>query len=173
MKFTNITLNGTSESGARSGQGLRRFEHHYVLDSGWALGTTADNVVNTDYYAVWNTFPTMTGTNVNIAAINTAGTELSAIGISQLTIRSKNGYKGGILDLAIVRKEDNKAVSITFPASALLPDYSTSLDSLTGASLTMLSAGYTGTGREAQIKVIPPRQGPATPEQGRKRLLGY
>jgi len=37
----------------------------------------------------------------------------------------------------------------------------------------MLSAGYTGAGRKAQIKVIPPQQGPATPEQGRKRLLGY
>ena len=170
MKFTNITLNGTSESGARSGQGLRRYEHHYVLDSGWALGTTTDNVVNTDYYAVWNTFPTMTGTNVNIAAINTSGTELSAIGISQLTIRSKSGYTGGILDLAIVRKEDNKAVSITFPASALPTATAGNMGS---SSLIMLSAGYTGAGRKAQIKVIPPQQGPATPEQGRKRLLGY
>ena len=169
MKFTNITLNGTSESGARSGQGLRRFEHHYVLNSGWALGTTTDAVVNTDYYAVWNTFPTMTGTNVN-TAIDTSTTELSAIGISQLTIRSKSGYTGGILDLAIVRKEDNKAVSITFPASALP---TATVGNMGSSSLIMLSAGYTGAGRKAQIKVIPPQQGPATPEQGRKRLLGY
>ena len=170
MKFTNITLNGTDESGARSGQGLRRYEHHYVLDSGWALGTTADNAVNTDYYAVWNTFPTMTGTNVNIGAINTSGTELSAIGISQLTIRSKSGYTGGILDLAIIRKDDGKAVSITFPASALP---TTNAAAMGASSLIMLSAGYTGAARKAQIKVIPPQQGPATPEHSRKRLLGY
>ena len=169
MKFTNITLNGTDESGARSGQGLRRFEHHYVQDSGWALGTTADNVVNTDYYAVWNTFPTMTGTNVNIAAINTSGTELSAIGISQLTIRSKSGYTGGILDLAIVRKDDGKAVSITFPASALPTTNATTMGA---SSLIMLSAGYTGAGRQAQIKVVPPSQGPWTPERGRLRNQG-
>ena len=170
MKFTNITLNGTGKSGADEGQGLRRYEHHYVLNSGWAVGTTADNVTLSTYYAVWNTFPTMTGTNVNIPAINVSGTELSAIGISQLTIRSKSGFTGGVLDMAIVRKEDSKAVSITFPASALLPDASGA--TLTGASVIMLSAGYYGAGRQAQIKVIPPIQGPWTPERGRLRNQG-
>lgn len=169
MKFTNITLNQSGKSGARSGQGLKRLEHHYVLDSGWAFGTTADNVVNDDYYAVWNTWPTMSGTDVNIGAINTSGTELSAIGISQLTIRAKSGFMKGILDLAIVRKSDRKAVSITFPTSALPTNNATTMGA---SSLIMLSAGYTGAGRKAQIKVIPPQQGPATPERGRLRNQG-
>lgn len=169
MKFTNIILNGTGKSGANEGQGLRRFEHHYVLESGWAVGTTADNATLSTYYAVWNTFPTMTGSNVNIAAIDTSNTELSAIGISQLTIRSKTGFTGGILDMAIVRKEDSKAVSITFPASALLTTNATTMGA---SSLIMLSAGYTGAGRKAQIKVIPPQQGPWTPERGRLRNQG-
>tara|TARA_R100001377_G_scaffold48518_1_gene28009 strand:+ start:1296 stop:1808 length:513 start_codon:yes stop_codon:yes gene_type:complete len=170
MKFTNITLNGTGKSGARSGQGLRRFEHHYVLNSGWAIGTTDNNTVNDDYYVVWNTFPTMTGTNVNIAPINTSGTELSAIGIPFLSLRSKSGFTKGILDLAIVRKDDNKAVSITFPASAVLTTDATVMGA---SSLVMLSAGYAGAGRQAQIKVIPPMQGPSNPEHSRMRLLGY
>jgi hypothetical protein len=169
MKFTNIILNGTGKSGADEGQGLRRFEHHYVLDSGWAVGTTADNAILSTYYAVWNTFPTMTGTNVNIPAIDVSGTELSAIGISQLTIRSKSGFTGGVLDMAIVRKEDSKAVSITLPASAVL---TTNAAAMGASSLVMLSAGYTGAGRQAQIKVVPPSQGPWTPERGRLRNQG-
>ena len=163
MKFTNITLNGTDKSGARNGQGLRRYEHHYVLNSGWAFGTTANDTVNDDYYVVWNTWPTMSGAaDINIAPINVAGTALNDIGITTLTIRSKNDYSTGILDCAIIRKSDRQAVSITFPTSAL-----TDADSTGASSLLMLSGAYTGAGRKAQIKTILPADGPWTPELGR------
>ena len=156
MKFNNITLAGTNKSGARTGEGLGRLENHYVQDSGWAIGTTANDTVNTDYYAIWNTWPTMSGASTrNIAPIDVSGTPLSDIGITTLTIKSKNAYNAGsdVLDMAIVRKSDRRAVSITFPASAT-------------SDLDILSAGYVPAG-QAQIKTISPNQGPWSPEIGR------
>ena len=147
MKFTNITL-ADGKSGARSGQGLKRAEGHYVTGSDYSIGTTANNVVNDDYYIVWENWPTFTGsaTHANHTS-NVASTDLALIGITSLSVRSEATHSTGSLDCVIVRKSDRKAVRITVTGS-------------TGAN-------YKASINTATIAVVDPKDGPWTPELGR------
>ena len=153
LKFTNIKL-ADGKSGADKGQGLKRAEGHYVTGSDYSIGTTANNVVNDDYYIVWNEWPTFTGsaTHANHTS-NVAGTALAQIGITSLSVRSEATHSTGSLDCVIVRKSDSKAVRITVTGS--------------------VGANYKGDINTATIAVVDPKQGPWTPERGRKQNLGY
>ena len=154
MKFENITL-ANGKSGARKGQGLKRAEGHYVTGSNYSIGTTANNVVNDDYYIVWENWPTFTGsaTHTNHTS-NVAATDLALIGITSLSVRSEATHSAGSsLDCVIVRKSDRKAVRITVTGS-------------TGAN-------YKASINTATIAVVEPKDGPWTPELGRKQNMGY
>lgn len=152
LKFTNIKL-ADGKSGADRGQGLKRLESHYVTDSGYGIGTAADATLNDDYYIVWNNWPTFTGANANHTS-DVSSTDLAKIGITQLSVRAKATYGSGTLDCVIVRKSDGHAVRVTVTGSTGA-DYKADLDS------------------EATIAIVDPKQGPWTPERGRKQNLGY
>jgi hypothetical protein len=147
LKFTNIKL-ADGKSGADRGQGLKRAEGHYVTGSDYSIGTTANNVVNDDYYIVWNEWPTFTGsaTHANHTS-NVAGTDLALIGITSLSVRSEATHSTGSLDCVIVRKSDRKAVRITVTGSA--------------------GVNYKANINTATIAVVDPKDGPWTPELGR------
>jgi len=152
LKFTNIKL-ADGKSGADRGQGLKRLESYYVTDSGYGIGTTANDTLNDDYYVVWNNWPTFTGSNANHTS-DVSSTDLADIGISTLTVRAKATYDSGTLDCVIVRKSDSKAVRVTVTGSTA-GDYKDDINT------------------EATIAVVDPIQGPWTPERGRKQNLGY
>ena len=60
MKFDNIEL-ADGISGARDGQGMKQGVNHYVTDSGYGIGISGDTTdTDTDYYVVWNEWPTFT-----------------------------------------------------------------------------------------------------------------
>ena len=148
MKFENITL-ANGKSGARTGEGLKRAEGYYVSGSNYGIGTTANTVVNDDYYIVWKNWPVFTGTvsHANHTS-NVASTDLALIGITSLSVRSEATHSAGSsLDCVIVRKSDRKAVRITVTGS-------------TGAN-------YKASINTATIAVVDPKDGPWTPELGR------
>ena len=153
MKFTNIDLaNGIS--GARSGQGMKRGESHYVTGSGYGIGISGNtNDTDTDYYVVWNEWPTFTGSNGDTFE-TVSSTALNDIGISRLDIRAKATHTADTsLDVAIIRKSDRKGIRIT----------------VTGNT----AAHYKGGNGAASLKLnatiaaIDSKDGPWTPELGR------
>ena len=152
LKFTNIKL-ADGKSGADRGQGLKRAESHYVTGSKYGIGTTTNATANTDYYIVWNEWPTFTGTAGNHTS-DVSATALADIGITQLTVAAGATYGSGTLDCVIVRKSDSHAVRVTITGSTGA-DYKADIDS------------------EATITIVDPKQGPWTPERGRKQNLGY
>ena len=152
MKFTTIKL-ADGESGARPTQGLKRAEQHYVTTAHYGIGTAADSDVDTDYYAVWNNWPTFSGSNGNHTN-NVSSTALNDIGISTLTVRCKGTHASGTLDVAIIRKSDRKAVRIQ----------------ITGSTSSHYKAGVTA---NATITAIDPKDGPWTPEIARLVNMGY
>tara|TARA_R110002167_G_C12287571_1_gene615778 strand:- start:38 stop:514 length:477 start_codon:yes stop_codon:yes gene_type:complete len=157
MKFTNITL-ASGKSAAEPEQGLKRLEGYYVTGSSYGIGTAAsDTTVNTDYYVVWNEWPTLSGNNAN-ASNDVQFSALSSIGIDTLTTRGKNGTlltkESQGLDCVIIRREDRKAVRIQ----------------ITGQT----SADYrTAVFANATITEVDPIDGPWTPELARLTTLGY
>ena len=77
------------------------------------------------------------------------------IGITQLTVAAKADHVADTsLDCVIVRKSDGKAVRVQV-SGVTEGDYKEDLDS------------------EAIITLVDPKQGPWTPERGRKQNLGY
>ena len=152
LKFTNIKL-ADGKSGADKGQGLKRVATHYVAASHYGIGTTANTNLNDNYYIVWNNWPTFTGTAGNHTS-DVSSTDLAKIGIDTLTVSCKANHASGSLDCVIVRKEDGKAVRVTITGSTSA-DYKADIDS------------------EATIAIVDPKQGPWTPERGRKQNLGY
>ena len=154
LKFTNIKL-ADGKSGADKGQGLKRTEGHYVAGSGYGIGTTVGSTVNDDYYIVWNEWPSFDGSAAASTTSDVSGTVLAQIGITQLTVAAKADHVVGTsLDIVIVRKSDSKAVRVQV-SSVNESDYKEDLDS------------------EAIITLVDPKQGPWTPERGRKQNLGY
>ena len=159
MKFTNIELaNGVS--GARDGQGMKRGENHYVTSSGYGIGISGNTAdTDTDYYVVWNEWPTFTGSNED-SFETVSSTALNDIGIARLDIRSKATHTDDTsLDVAIIRKSDRKGVRIT----------------VTGNTDAHYKGGNAGTsiGTKATIAAIDFKDGPRTPETGRLINLGY
>ena len=154
MKFTNIIL-ADGVSGARSGQGLKRGAEHYVTGSHYGFGTTADSVANTDYYVIWNLWPTFTGTAANTTVDITGLTALTNIGITTMYARSKPNWSAGSLDCAIVRKLDRRAARITITGERE-DDYRTDW-----------------TASNATVAEINPSDGPWSPEIGRLVNMGY
>ena len=146
LKFTNIKL-ADGKSGADRGQGLKRAESHYVTGSKYGIGTTTNTTANTDYYIVWNEWPTFTDTG-GVFTSDVSSTDLAEIGITQLTTAAGLNHSSGSLDCVIVRKSDGKAVRVTITGSTAA-DYTNDIDS------------------EATIAVVDPKQGPWTPERGR------
>ena len=155
MKFTNIDLaNGIS--GARDGQGMKRGEAHYVAASGYGIGISGDTTdTDTDFYVVYNEWPTFTGANANSNA-TVSSTDLATLGINRLDVRSKATYASGSLDIAIIRKTDRKAVRITVTGS-------------TASHYKIINPSNAST----TITAIDPIDGPWTPETGRLVTLGY
>ena len=154
LKFTNIKL-ADGKSGADRGQGLKRTEGHYVAGSGYGIGTTVGSTVNDDYYIVWNEWPSFDGSAAASTTSDVSATVLAQIGITQLTVAAKADHVVGTsLDIVIVRKSDSKAVRVQV-SSVNEADYKEDLDS------------------EAIITLVDPKQGPWTPERGRKQNLGY
>ena len=154
MKFTNIDLaNGIS--GARSGQGMKRGESHYVTGSGYGIGISGDTSdTDTDYYVVWNEWPTFTGSNGDTFETVTGTALYTALGIARLDIRSKATKTADTtLDFAIIRKSDRKAVRVT----------------VTGNTAAHYKGGNAGTSLKlnATITAIDSKDGPWTPELGR------
>ena len=147
MKFENITL-ANGKSGARKGQGLKRAEGYYVTGSNYSIGTTANAVVNDDYYIVWKNWPTFTGsaTHQNHTS-NVASTDLAKIGITSLSVRAEFTHGAGTLDCVIIRKSDRKAVRIQVTGTAKVK--------------------YKQDINTATITVVDPKDGPWTPELGR------
>ena len=110
-RFENIKL-ASGDSGARAGHGLKRNRTYFVTDSHFGIGTTADDVLNEDYYIVYNNWPVFTGSNENGTRSQT-GTALEDIGITTLTTAIKGTHDSGTLDCIIVRKSDRSAVQLT------------------------------------------------------------
>jgi hypothetical protein len=159
MKFDNIEL-ADGISGARDGQGMKRGENHYVTSSGYGIGISGDSAdTDTDYYVVWNEWPTFTGSNGDTFE-TVSSTALNDIGISRLDIRAKATHTADTsLDVAIIRKSDRKGIRIT----------------VTGNTAAHYKGGNAGTsiGTKATITAIDPKDGPRTPETGRLFNLGY
>ena len=154
LKFTNIKL-ADGKSGADRGQGLKRTEGHYVTGSGYGIGTTANSTVNDDYYIVYNQWPSFDGSAAASTTSDVSSTDLALIGITQLTVAAKADHVADTsLDCVIVRKSDGKAVRVQV-SGVTEGDYKEDLDS------------------EAIITLVDPKQGPWTPERGRKQNLGY
>ncbi len=154
LKFTNIKL-ADGKSGADRGQGLKRTEGHYVTGSNYGIGTTANSVVNDDYYIVYNQWPSFNGSAASSTTSDVSSTDLAEIGITQLTVAAKADHVADTsLDIVIVRKSDSKAVRVQVSGTTEA-DYKANLDS------------------EATITIVDPKQGPWTPERGRKQNLGY
>ena len=156
LKFTNIKL-ASGKSGADRGEGLKLADAYYKTASHFAFNTTdADNTtVNTDYYVVYNEWPTFSGgSNTDRADQDVSGTALNDIGITNINTRTKTDHASGTLDCVIIRKSDSKAVRVKIDGST--------------------SSHYkTGWAAQATITVVDPKQGPWTPERGRKQNLGY
>ena len=153
MKFTNIKL-ADGQSGARPGQGLKRNPTYYIASAHYGIGTAVSSTtIDTDYYAVWNEWPTMTGSEGDHSN-DTSGTALNDIGIAALTVRCKADHGSGTLDVAIIRKSDRKAVRVT----------------VLGANKAHYKNGIVANGT---IVAIDPDDGPWTPEIGRLVNMGY
>jgi len=160
MKFDNIEL-ADGISGARDGQGMKRGENHYVTSSGYGIGISGDSSdTDTDYYVVWNEWPTFTGSNGDTLE-DVTGTALeTALGITELSIRAKATHTASTsLDVAIIRKSDRKAVRVTVTGN-------TAAHYKGGDDAASISA-------KATITAIDPTDGPRTPETGRLINLGY
>lgn len=163
-KFTNITL-ASGKSAAEPEQGLKRLEAYYVTGSSYGIGTAADDTtVNTDYYVVWNLWPTMSGTNTNFTN-DVSITPLSSIGINTLTVRAKNGdfvtAGSSALDCVIIRREDKKAVH-------LIIEGETAANYRDG-----IKASYIAGATTEIIELDQAIDGPWTPELARLATLGY
>ena len=154
MKFTTNKL-ADGESGARPTQGLKRTEGHYVTDSHYSFSTSADSVVDTDYYVIWNNWPVFTGTNANKTIDISGLTALTNIGITALYSRSKHNWSSGELDMAIIRKSDRKAVRVQIDGEREA-DFR---EDWTAGNVT--------------ITAINPKEGPWSPEIGRLVNMGY
>ena len=155
MKFTNIIL-ADGVSGARSGQGLKRGAEHYVTGSHYGFSTlTSTSTVDTDYYVIWNLWPTFTGTAANTTITISGLTALTNIGITNLYARSKPDWSAGSLDCAIVRKLDRRAARIT----------------ITGEREADYRTDWTAS--NATVAEINPSDGPWSPEIGRLVNMGY
>jgi len=162
-KFTNITL-ASGKSAAEPEQGLKRLEAYYVTGSSYGIGTAADDTtVNTDYYVVWNLWPTMSGVDTNYTN-DVSITPLSSIGINTLTVRAKNGAVvtagSSALDCVIIRREDKKAVH-------LIIEGETAANYRDG-----IKASYIAATTEI-IELDQAIDGPWTPELARLATLGY
>ncbi len=155
LEFTNIKL-ASGKSGADAGQGLKRTEGHYVTGSGYGIGTATNGTsTNDDYYIVWNEWPTFDGAAASSTTSDVSSTDLAKIGITQLTVAAKADHVVDTsLDIVIVRKSDGHAVRVQV-SGVTEGDYKEDLDS------------------EADINIVDPKQGPWTPERGRKQNLGY
>ena len=155
MKFTNIDLaNGIS--GARDGQGMKRGEAHYVASSGYGIGISGDTTdTDTDFYVVYNEWPTLSGANANSNA-TVSSTDLATLGINRLDTRAKATHVSGSLDMAIIRKTDRKGVRITVTGSTV-------------SHYKIINPSNSST----TITAIDPIDGPWTPETGRLVSLGY
>ena len=163
-KFTNITL-ASGKSAAEPEQGLKRLEAYYVTGSSYGIGTAADDTtVNTDYYVVWNLWPTMSGTNANFTN-DVSITPLSSIGINTLTVRAKNGATvtgaSAALDCVIIRREDKKAVHLIIEGRTA----SNYRDGIKASYIIGATTTITELDREID--------GPWTPELARLATLGY
>ena len=154
MKFTNIKL-ASKISGARPGQGLKKLFTYYVADSKYGISTSNDeDVVDEDYYIVYNNWPKFTGATRNSSAINTSSTALTDIGIDSLRTQIGTTHVADTsLDCVIVRKSDRKAVRLT----------------ITGTN----RAHYENMNASTTITAIAPDDGPWTPEVGRLVNMGY
>lgn len=158
MKFDNINL-ASGISGARDGQGLKKNFAHYVTNSKYGISTNNGvDVVDENYYIVYNNWPKFTGGTRNSGAINTSSTDLADIGIDSLRtqIGTSHAEDGSTLDCVIVRKSDRKAVRIQVTGTnrSHYEDLDTSESSTT-------------------ITAIDPKDGPHTPETARLRILGF
>ncbi len=153
MDFKYVQLTD-GQYGAWLGSGLKRSLSWYVSDAKYGLGTTANEVLNEDYYMIWNEWPTFDG-DLSDYTNDVSGTALNDIGIDTLTVRVGDGATlTGTLDCAIVRKSNRSAVRIT----------------VTGTN----KAHYKGSiHSEGVIAKIAPREGPWSPEMGRLRIGGY
>ncbi len=163
-KFTNITL-ASGKSAAEPEQGLKRLEAYYVTGSSYGIGTAADDsTVNTDYYVVWNLWPTMSGADTNYTN-DVSITPLSSIGIDTLTVRAKNGAVvtagSDALDCVIIRREDKKAVHIIIEGE-------TAANYRDG-----IKASYIAGVTTEIIELDQAIDGPWTPELARLATLGY
>lgn len=152
MKFTNIKL-ADGKSGARPGQGLKANGGHYESGIKYGFGTAeSTSSTDTDYYAVWNNLPTMTGSE-SFHENDVASKALSDIGIDTLWVRCGAEHGSGTLDVVIIRKSDRKAVRIV----------------RTGSN----KAHYKNLAANATFTNIDPKDGPWTPEVGRLVNMGY
>ena len=153
MKFTYIKLND-GNYGAWTGSGLKREESWYTGDS-YGIGTSNTDNIDTDYYMIWNDWPTFGGSPGTDSTEPVDGTDLEDIGIEDLYFSRKGGsVTDAGLDCAIVRKSDRKAVRIQ----------------VSGTN----AAHYTTTLKaNATITAIDPSDGPWSPEIGRLVNMGY
>jgi hypothetical protein len=154
LRFENIDL-ASGISGARDGQGMKRGESHYVDGSGYGIGISGDTSdTDTDYYVVWNQWPTFTGSNANTNDTVSATALGTILGINRLDFRAKADHDSGTLDIAIIRKSNGKAVRVTVTGT-------------TETHYTNLIAD------NAVIKEITSFDGLWTPERARLLTLGY
>ena len=153
MNFTNVKLKD-GNYGAWAGSGMKRTESWYTGTS-YGIGTTATDVLDEDYYIIWNDWPVFAGTAGSDSTDVVSGTKLADIGITSLFFSRKDGAVSTAgLDCAIVRKSDRKAVRIT----------------VTGSNV----AHYTTTiADNATIALISPTDGPWSPEIARLHNMGY
>ena len=161
MKFDNIEL-ADGISGARDGQGMKQGVNHYVTDSGYGIGISGNTTdTDTDYYVVWNEWPTFTSGSGATTIEDVQGTALeTALGITELAIKAKTTHTASTtLDFAIIRKSDRKAVRVTVTGN-------NGAHYKGGDDAASISA-------KATITAIDPIDGPRTPETGRLINLGY
>jgi hypothetical protein len=153
MKFNYVKLND-GNYGAWAGSGLKRLETWYTGDS-YGIGTANNDNIDTDYYIIWNEWPTFAGSAGSDSTEPVDGTVLANIGIDDLYFSRKDGAVSDAgLDCAIVRKSDRKAVRIQ----------------VSGTNV----AHYTTTmAANATFTAIDPSDGPWSPEIGRLVNMGY
>jgi len=151
MDFKYVRLTD-GQYGAWMGSGMKKNASWYTGTT-WGIGTANDDTINTDYYVIWNNWPTMSGalgSHIN----DVSGSALAGIGIDNLWVHCGANHASGTLDCAIVRKSNRSAVRVI----------------VTGSNKDHYKDGIDTSG---VITAINPTEGPWSPEMGRLRTLGY